>query len=143
MFPDFPVPHSPPRKSIPPVVLWVAWFGITSAIPLYQIFLGGGWPRGSNVGGAGLSAIELMAVGQLLAATVIRWLVLPRFSQGPQLLTLMIVGLALSEAVELYGVLLIPRDQPETKISLFVLSLLSAAQFAPTYARSQPAVSMR
>ena len=143
MFPDFPLPHGEPRKSLPPVVLWVVWFGITSAIPLYQIFLGGGWPRGANVAGRGLGAIELLAIGQLLAATVIRWLVLPRFSQGPQLLTLMIVGLAMSEAVELFGVFLIPRDQPETKISLFVLSLLSAAQFVPIYARVQPTLSMR
>ena len=48
---------------------------------------------------------------------------------------MMIIGLALSEAVEFYGIFLIPRDQPDTKLALFMLPLLSMAQFVPTYAR--------
>ena len=43
----------------------------------------------------------------------------------------MIVGLALSEAVEFYGLFLGDRKM---EMPLFVLSILSMLQFAPTYA---------
>lgn len=143
MLPEFPLPHGQPRKSVPALVLWVVWFAMVTAIPIYQFALGGGWPSGTNARASGFSPVEILAVGQILAATVIRWLVLPKFTETSQQLVMMIIGLALSEAVEFYGIFLVPLEQPETKLALFILSLASVAQFAPIFARPKPMASMR
>ena len=50
----------------------------------------------------------------------------------------MIVGLALSEGGAFYGLFLVPADQPETKLLVFVLALISMVQFAPFYAQVEP-----
>jgi len=59
-----------------------------------------------------------------------------------QLLTMMIVGVALSETVEFHGIFLFTADQPETKLSPFLLALVSVAQFMPVYASPKPAGSV-
>jgi hypothetical protein len=79
----------------------------------------------------------VLAVGQVIVASLIRWLFIPRAKNAAQLLVLMIIGLALSEAVEFYGLFLLPADQPSTKLGLWVLAILSGLQFIPMYATSK------
>ena len=55
----------------------------------------------------------------------------------------MLVGLALGEAVEFHGIFLIPSNQPDPKLALFLVTLVSIAQFAPVYARPKPVGSFR
>ena len=137
----FPFPSGQPQKALPAIVFWIIWFAMISGIPIYQFVLGGGIPHGSNAPTSGLNPILIMAVGQILVATVVRWVVIPRMIRAGQLLTLMIVGVALSEAVEFYGIFLFPANQPETKLSLFILSLVGIAQFMPVYAQPESAGS--
>jgi hypothetical protein len=47
----------------------------------------------------------------------------------------MVIGLALSEGAGIFGIFLVPHDQPETKLLVFLLSLFSVLQFVPLYAR--------
>ncbi len=143
MEPMFPLPPGQSQKPPPALVLWIVWLALTTSIPIYQLVLGKGLPQGANAPGTGFGPVVVMAVGQILVAAVLRWLVLPRVGRAPQMLVVMIVGLVLSEAVEFYGLFLISPDQPETKLSLFLLSLLSCVQFAPIYARSGPASLLR
>jgi hypothetical protein len=128
------------QKSPPPLVFWIVWFGLTISIPLYQFALGHGLPTGNNSADASLNPIAILAIGQFLAATALRWLVLPRVRMILQVLIVMIIGVTLCEAVELYGIFLIPASEPETKLWLLILSLIGAAQFVPFYAApAQPA----
>jgi hypothetical protein len=116
-----------PRK----LVLWIIWFATLNAVIVYQIALGQGGPHGVNAASSTLPPIFWAAMVQLAAAAFIRWLLLPGASTYQKILVLMIVGLAWSEAVEFYGLFLIPTDQPQTKLGLWILSLLGVVQFAP------------
>jgi hypothetical protein len=107
--------------------LWAVIFG---SIFFYQFTLGGGIFESSSP----MRMLQFpmpMALVQLAVAATIRWLVIPRVSDLRRLLVLMIVGLALSEAVEFYGIFLGGRQM---EMPLFVLCLLSVFQFVPTYA---------
>jgi hypothetical protein len=119
------------------LVIWVIWTWLFAAIIVYQFVLGGGIPAGSAVAGVPMSFPLLLAIGQVLLASAIRWLVVPRAQSAGQLLAVVIVGLALSEAVAFYGLFLVPADQPNVKLTLWMLSLLSALQFIPLYAKSE------
>jgi len=77
----------------------------------------------------------IMAVCQIFIATAIRWLFIPRAKAVGQVLLLMILGLALSEGVEFYGIFLVRADQPSTKLGMWVLAILSGLQFIPLYAK--------
>jgi F0F1-type ATP synthase membrane subunit c/vacuolar-type H+-ATPase subunit K len=118
------------------IVLWILWFAMVDAIVIYQFLLGHGVPRGSDAPGGGVNPVVVLAGVQLLAAAAIRWLLLPRAGTTGKVLVLMIVGLALSESVEFYGLFLVPADLPSTKLGLWLLALVSALQFAPVYARA-------
>lgn len=122
-----------------PVVFWAIWAALFVALFVYQFALGGGVPRGSNGSEVGFSLPVALAVVQVAAASFIRWLLIPKKTAAGQLLVLMIFGLALSEAVEFYGLFLVPADQPTTKLALWVLALVSEFQFMPVYAHGKKA----
>jgi NADH:ubiquinone oxidoreductase subunit K len=117
------------------LILWTIWFSLVVAIVVYQFALGGGIPTGANAPVENQSLFVFVSAGLLLAASAIRWLLIPRADAPGKILVLMIMGLSFSEAVGLFGLLLIPMDQPGTKLALWVLSLASALQFMPVYAR--------
>lgn len=108
---------------------------LSGGIVIYQMFLGGGILEVGNGAPDLKNPFLWMAVGQVAAAAVIRWLVIPRFLKFQQILTWAILGLALSEAVEFYGIFLIDHDNA-TKMTFFGMSLLSALQFIPVYAKN-------
>src|SRR5262249_15346557 len=112
------------------------WFSMTAAIVIYQFALGHGLPHGEDVSSPMQSPILWSAVGMVAIAAAIRWLIIPRVRSLQRVLPFLIFGLALSEAVEFFGLFLFPRDMPATKLGLFVLALLSALQFVPVYASS-------
>lgn len=127
-------PHTRPQQ----MVLWFLWLSMLNAIVLYPFLLGAGLPRGVDVGG-GVHPVLLVALAQLAVATALRWLLIPRAQTTGRVLVLMVLGLALSESAELYGLFLVPADRPETKLWLWGLALAGALQFAPVYARPAPA----
>lgn len=121
-------------------VFWFIWLGMLGTLFMYQFMIGSRAPRGVHPSVADVSTIWYLAGAQVAVATLIRWLLIPRIKRAGEMLTLikllgaMILGLLLSEMVEIYGLFLIPGDQSETKLWLFALAVLSMAQFAPTYA---------
>lgn len=132
MKPSRPIP---PAKDASSQVFWIIWFGMIGGIVLYQCKLGGGWLHGEDARSAIASPITWVAIGLLLCAAAVRWLLIPQVRGYRPLLVLLIIGLALSETVGFFGMFLLPADMPAAKMQLFVLALLSAAQFAPFYAR--------
>lgn len=125
--------NTPPRNRV--FVFWIIWFAITASVPIYQFLLGYGLPSGKNAPGQPFPGIAFVAIAEVLAATAIRWMVLPRIARLSQQLVCMIVGLAAAESAELLGVFLIPSSLPEMKMLIFLLSLFGVIQFAPIYAR--------
>ena len=119
------------------LVLWVIWASLFTSIIIYQLVLGHGVPSGENAPNAGVHFAVVLAIGQIAVASLVRWRFIPRAMNPKQLLVLVIIGLALSEAVEFYGLFLVAADQPGTKLSLWVLSLLCALQFIPIYAKAE------
>ena len=126
--------NAPPRKDPPTLVFWVIWAALTGGVGLYQAKLGGGWLAGKDEGSAFEMPVTYVALGFVFVASVLRWWVIPRTATKPRLLVGMIVGLALSEAVEFFSLFLYPRTMPETKMGLCALAWLSMAQFVPVYA---------
>lgn len=127
--------HESSKPTAQASVLWVIWLSLIAAIVFYQFKLGGGWLHGGDAHAAWTSPVVWVAVGLLLTAAAIRWLLLPHVRRFRPMLILLVVGLSLSEAVEFFGLFLLPRDLPATKMALFVLALASTLQFAPFYAR--------
>ena len=99
----------------------------------YQFTLGHGIPQGHDVPSAGLNPIVLVALIELIVATGIRWFLIPRASARQKKLVLMIIGIALSESAEFYGIFLVSTDMPQTKLALFAASFASVLQFAPVF----------
>lgn len=123
---------TPPKHK--PVVFWAIWLAILNGVIVLQFTLGKGVLLGSNPPDAPFSAVAVFGMVGIILATVVRWFLIPRTDESPKLIVLMVVGLALSEAPAILGMLLIPQSQPETRLALFTASLLSILQFAPFFA---------
>jgi hypothetical protein len=131
-----PTMQTPASRQAPPaIIFWVIWFAILSGLLVMQFFLGGGVPTGRNAPDASIPGIVFVPLGEVLLATLVRGLVLPRFVELPKKFVWMIIGLSLSEGAGILGIFLLPGDQPETKLLVFLLSLFSVLQFIPLYAR--------
>jgi len=128
----------PLRPSPNPLIFWVIWTALISAVFIYQFALGHGIPQGENQEPLILGLPETVALAQLLIAAAIRWILIPRTPLLKKRFVLMIIGLALSEAVEFYGLFLISATQPQTKLIFWFLALCSCLQFIPFYARNEP-----
>jgi hypothetical protein len=125
------------RNSPPPlaIIFWLVWFAILSGLVVLQAFLGGGVPNGRNAPGAQMPIVVWVCLTEVMGAALVRWLVMPRFAALPQKFVWMVIGLALAEGAGILGMFLLPRDQPETRLVIFLLSLFGVLQFVPLYAR--------
>ncbi len=129
---------TPPEKAKAPV-LWILWIAILMSLFLYQFKLGHGLPKGHDARPVFQNPMIWPCVFTLLAAAIIRWRFIPKATDLRRLLVLLVIGLALSEAVTFFGIFLFQADMPETKTGLFVLSVLSVLQFMPLYAKAPAA----
>ena len=124
-----------PQKAKAPV-LWILWITILMSLFLYQFKLGHGLTKGHDARPVFQNPMIWLCVFNLIAAAVVRWWFIPKTTDLKRLLVLLIIGLALSEAVTFFGIFLFQSDMPETKTGLFVLSVLSVLQFMPLYAKA-------
>ena len=119
-----------PAKAL---VLYIIWVSMVVSLGIYQFMLGGGYLTGKNAGPQGFGFPVPLVFGALLAATAVRWILIPR-AEGPTgVLVLMIIGLAINESAEFFGIFIVPGRMPQTKMMIFYLSLVSALQFLPVY----------
>ena len=108
------------------IVWWVIWAAILNGLVMIYYFLGRG-PAEPAADGDIL--VNLIGLVPLFVSIVIRWLVLPRFTDLKRALVLYIVGLALAEACGLLGIFLGGPYRDD----LFVLGVLGVAQFVPLF----------
>jgi|HubBroStandDraft_1064217.scaffolds.fasta_scaffold66761_2 hypothetical protein len=126
---------TPPKY--PASVFWQVWIGILASAFYYQFRDGGGFRfEGGALQSTGYSFFVVFAVAHFVAASVVRWIVIPKANERRRVLIYMVVGLALSEAITFYGIYLFAFSEHETKMLLFSLSILSVVQFAPFYCRN-------
>lgn len=117
------------------VVFWIIWFAILQGLVLIQLFVGGGIPKGEDLGNPPVLFL-MIAGGLALAALAIRFTVIPKIRTAAKLLPAMIIGLALSEAVGFVGIFLVGKEFATTRLGLFILALCCIVSLAPVYAKA-------
>lgn len=115
------------------IVSWIIWFGMLQSAFIIHFVLGGGFPSGENVAEPMASWLWVLCFAPIVAATVIRWIVIPKIREPKKLLVTMIIGLALSENPILFSLILIGSDYPQNQIAVLIVAVLSLIQFAPSY----------
>jgi len=109
------------------LVWWLLWAATLGGLGLLWLLLARGHAPAA-VGAAPLT--HLAGFVPLFVSIILRWLVLPRSTNGGRALVVFIVGLALAEAGGLLGLFL----GGPWRDDLFLLAVLGVAQFVPFYA---------
>ena len=113
--------------------MWIIWFAMLQFAFVIHFVVGGGFPSGENAMEPMAAWLWLACLAPLIAATLIRWIVLPKIEEQKKLLVAMIVGLALSEQPIFFSLFLIGSDYPQNQIAVLFVSVVSLIQFAPSY----------
>jgi hypothetical protein len=116
------------------IIMWVIWFAQLQAAFFFQFFLGGGLSEGVNADTPMALWLWAVCVVPIIAATGIRWAVLPRIKEPAQQLVWMVIGLALAEAAVLISIFLVGPDYPQYQIAILMVAVVGIIQFAPSYA---------
>lgn len=116
-----------------PIVLWVIWSFMFIAILMYQFLLAGGIPSGKNKSDPTSIFMWIIWI-EVFATCFIRWVLMQNQKETSKLLVLMIVGLSLAESMQFIQIFIIGNNFPETQLTVFIISIISALQFMPTYA---------
>lgn len=109
------------------MVWWIIWVTMLVGIGVIYFQLG----RGPLRPAAANPFENLVGLVPLFVSIVVRWLVLPRYTDGQKAFVMFIVGCALAEACAILGIFLGGPYRDD----LFVLGALGIAQFVPLYAR--------
>ena len=109
-------------------IWWIIWAAILAGLGVIYLALVQGRPLAPA---AENPLFNLLGLVPLFISIVIRWLVLPRYTEPARALYMFIAGLALAEACGLLGLFLGGPYRDD----LFVLGMLGLAQFAPFFAR--------
>lgn len=109
------------------LIWWIIWATMLAGVGVIYFMLG----RGPMSRAAANPFENLVGLVPLFVSIVVRWLVLPRYSDGTKAFVMFIAGCALGEACALLGIFLGGPYRDD----LFLLGVLGIAQFAPFYAR--------
>lgn len=109
------------------IVWWTIWFSLLAGVCAIYFALG----RGPMQPAAANPFHDLVGLVPLFVSIVIRWLVLPRYTDGQKAFVVFILGCALAEACSILGIFLGGPYRDD----LFLLGALGIAQFVPFYAR--------
>lgn len=107
------------------LIWWILWGAILGGLVLLYLFLGRGPVE--PVTETGDLLFNLVGLVPLFVSIVIRWLVLPRFTDLKRAFPLFIAGLALAEGCGVLGIFLGGPFRDD----LFVLGVLGVLQFVP------------
>lgn len=122
-----PTPDTAAQLRLRLMVWWLIWGGLLSGVCLIYAVLG----RGPLAAAAPNPLVNLAGLVPLFVSIVLRWLVLPRYTDGNRALVVFILGCALAESGAILGVFLGGPYRDD----LFVLGVLGIVQFVPFYAR--------
>lgn len=131
--------HQNPTPQSQSVVCWIIWFAILNGLVITQIFAGGGIPHGPDRGDPPL-VFPLIAAGLVVISLGIRFFAIPKIDGLQRKLPLMIIGLAVSEAIGIMGAFVVGREFATTRLVLFAASILCIVCQAPIYARLKTSV---
>jgi len=109
------------------MIWWIIWATMLVGVGVIYFLLG----RGPVQPAAANPFYNLVGLVPLFVSIVVRWLVLPRYSDGAKAFVMFIAGCALGEAGALLGIFLGGPYRDD----LFLLGVLGIAQFVPFYAR--------
>lgn len=126
-------PASLPAPKNTHVVMWIIWFAILNSLLVMIFTIGKGFPTGDDPADATFPVIALVPLVEIVVATYIRWVLIPRQRVPAKQLVLLIIGVALSEGAGMITLMLI-EDQPATQRLLLIASVLGVLQMAPLYA---------
>lgn len=121
------IPAATPKAQA--LVLWILWAAFLVGICVIFFVLGKGKAPTSQ--GFADPIGWVFAAGPLAVSAIVRWILLPKAKVLQQVLVFMILGIAMSEAVNMFGIFLVPQHKTE----FFALSFLGILQFMPVYAR--------
>ena len=108
-------------------IYWIIWAAILGGLVLIYVFLGRGAPKPAPAKDV---LVNLAGFVPLFVSVVIRWLVLPRYTDLGRALPAFIVGLALAEACGILGIFL----GGPWRDDLFALGVLGVTQYVPLFA---------
>lgn len=111
------------------LIWWIIWSGVLAGLCGIYFFLGRTKPLPAPSSADLL--VNLVGFVPLFVSIVIRWLVLPRYTDPGRALVLFIIGLALAESCGIMGIFL----GGPYRDALFVLGVLGIVQFVPFYAK--------
>lgn len=120
-----PPTPDPPRLRQLQLVYWIIWGGVLAGLlVIYLVF--GRRPVPEEVA-ARQALTGLIGFAPLFVSVVIRWLVLPKFTDATRALPLFIAGLALAEMCGLLGIFLGGPYRDDFAL----LGLLGVVQYLP------------
>lgn len=109
------------------IVWWIIWAALLVGLCVIYLTLG----RGAMRPAAANPFENLVGLVPLFVSIVVRWLVLPRYSDGPKAFVVFVLGCALAEGCALLGIFFGGPYRDD----LFLLGVLGILQFVPFYAR--------
>ncbi len=113
-----------PRKTPPTIVWWTLWFSITAGLLAIHVTI----PVTEAAPTTG--PLKHVPMIPLLASSALRWVVLPRITDGWRAFPIFIAGLVLAEAGSLIGLFLVP----DLRQTYLVLGVAGLAQYVPFFA---------
>jgi len=111
------------------MIWWIIWGSLLVGLCVIYFVLAYGRPLPAVSPANPLNG--LAGVVPLFISIVIRWLVLPRYTDPKRAFVIFIVGLALADGCGILGIFL----GGPYRDSLFVLGVLGIAQYVPFYAK--------
>lgn len=115
---------------MPPLkVWWIIWGAIL--VSLCAIWWSFGFLKLSGNAPHRNPFYDLVGLVPLFVSIVVRWLVLPRYTDGARAFVVFIAGLALAEVAGILGIFLGGPYRDD----LFLLGALGIAQFVPLYTK--------
>lgn len=124
------VKSSPKSQAL---VMWIIWFSFLQSLFVLTWFIGGGIPDGENAAEPMAWWLWLLTFGSIAAATVLRWIFIPKMERAEQYLTALVIGLSLCE-LPVFVSLFLMVEYPQNQIAVLMLAVLGIIQMAPSYA---------
>ena len=112
------------------LVWWVLWASILGGLVMIYFLVGRGLPAPKDLPSEKMLT-GLVGLIPLFISVVIRWLVLPRYTEMDRALVMFIIGLALAEGCGMLGIFLGGPYRDD----LFVLGVFGIVQFVPIFAK--------
>ena len=112
------------------LIWWVMWASSFGFLLMLYLVLALGKPMPANAVTSELPR-NLAGIVPLFISIILRWLVLPRYTQEGRALVVFVIGMALAETCGILGIFL----GGPYRDSLWVLGVLGVAQDVPFYAK--------